>query len=42
MRRMPPLYPMRCQFQRDGREECLVSDKDGGAFAGCGWGTGRR
>jgi len=42
LRRMPPLCPMRRRVQRDGREECLAPDRDGGAFAGCGRGTGRR
>ena len=36
LRRTTPLCPTFYRFQRDGRDECLVSDGEGGAFVGCG------
>lgn len=36
LRRTTPLCPAFYRFQRDGRDQCLVSDGDGGAFVGCG------
>lgn len=36
LRRTTVLCPTVYRFRRDGRDECLVSDGDGGASVGCG------